>query len=153
MRIISQGSSMTLITVIMMVRQICAQLDEATYTRIITEASKRSITLKGALAYCNEYYSNDNHRGSNDIILREQLRLKEGVIRDLEKSLNHNDSNEKLLREQLQLREEKIQDLERSLEWTGKAYEFLATRALPEPKQKKSSWDKILRRNEATSQN
>jgi hypothetical protein len=130
-----------------MVRQICAQLDEATYTRIIAEASEQSITKSKALSLiASEYYSNDNHRGSNDTILREQLRLKEGVIRDLEKSLDHNDSNEKLLREQLQLREEKIQDLERSLEWTRKAYEFLATRALPEPKQKKSIWDRFRRK-------
>lgn len=130
-----------------MVRQICAALDEATYNHIIKEASARSITKSKALSFiASEYYSNDNHSGSNDNILKEQLRLKEGIIQDLEKSLDHNDTDEKILKEQLQQREEKIQDLERSLEWTRKAYEFLATRALPEPKQKKSIWDRLRRK-------
>lgn len=111
---------MTFIILITMVNQICCALDETTYNHIVKEALERDISKSKALSLiASTYFSNDSAIGTNEIILREQLKL----------------------------REERIQDIEKSLAWLRDAYSFLAVRALPEPKQKRSLIDKILRRN------
>jgi len=135
-----------------MVRQVCAVFDEDTYNRIVKDAEDKEITKSKAISkIVSDHYTNDNSMGTNEILLKKELELKEQRIKDMEKDIGINEklieSNEIILKEHLKLREERIQDLEKSLAWLRDAYSFLAVRALPEPKPARGFWARLFKRN------